>query len=110
MQYVPVAAARMLRILVLARIAPDLNLEQAVAPYNELPPEKMVFAYSLDTGWQCAEHEHAPIPVRVTRNNVIDFVDAIQHGGALHTFDQRVFSIFAENEGEFAHASKLVAA
>lgn len=107
---IPVASARMLRLMVLARLAPSIALEQALQPYDETPPEKMVFAYSKEVGWHCAEHEHAPIKVTHRRSNVIEFADVLAYAGIAVGFDVKVLSAFAENDQEFLHASKLATA
>lgn len=51
----PTAPARLLRLLVLRRIAPNLPLSAAVPPYAEPTPERLVFSYSANNGWRCAE-------------------------------------------------------
>lgn len=49
---IPVAAARMLRVLVLAQLAPELAIHAATRPYGAPTPERMLFHYLDDYGWQ----------------------------------------------------------
>lgn len=108
---VPVASARLLRLLVLSRLAPSLALEQAVVAYDEPLPEKLVFSYSAESGWACATHEHAPLVATVKRSGTFDFSEAIAAVGFAGRFNFAAFSAFAHNDEEFErHASKLSAA
>ena len=109
---IPMAPARLLRLLVLARIEPSISLEQAISQYNESTPEKMVFTYATETGWQCAEHKHEPINAKLSRtNNVLDFADILTAAGMSVRIDTEAFSAFAYNDKDFeSHATKLAAA
>jgi DNA-binding transcriptional regulator YiaG len=109
---IPMAAARLVRLLALVRISPSISLERAISEYNESTPEKMVFTYSSETGWQCAEHKHDPINAKVTRtNNVLDFAEILTAAGMSVRIDTEAFSAFAHNDKDFErHATKLAAA
>jgi DNA-binding transcriptional regulator YiaG len=107
---IPAASARLLRLIALAAIAPRITLSDALVEYNEEPPEKLVFSYSDETGWQCAEHQHAPLSVTIKRTNVIDFAEVLTRNHFAASFDATTLSAFASNDQEFANASKLVAA
>ncbi|MEY2632162.1 MAG: hypothetical protein RIR00_816 [Pseudomonadota bacterium] len=56
---IPVAAARLLRLLVLARLTPDSPLNQALAGYREPPPAMMIFSHTPTQGWRCIEQRPA---------------------------------------------------
>ena len=108
---IPAAPARLLRLLVLKHIAPTLSLEQALVPYGEPVPEKLVFAHAPD-GWMCAEHQHTPVKVTVTMTRSVAFADVVEAAiGMAGRFDIKGLSAFAHNDQEFErHASKLAAA
>lgn len=109
---IPTAAARLLRLMALKHIAPTLTLEHALVPYSEPVPERLVFAYSADCGWACAEHRHASVKVSVTKSRSVAFADVVEAAiGMAGRFDIKGLSAFAHNDQEFArHASKLAAA
>lgn len=56
---IPVASARLLRLLALSRVAPGVALDHALTKYNKEPAKEMVFAHSSQTGWQCVEQSGA---------------------------------------------------
>ena len=109
---IPMAAARLLRLLVLARTAPDQRLSAVLAEYNEPPPEKLVFRHSPEMGWQCADHHHGTVTVLVKRtSNVFDFADVLMANGYSVRIDAEALCSFANNDKESSrHASKLAAA
>ena len=54
--FIPVASARLVRLLVLSRIAPDIKLAEALVSYNEQPKEKIVLMYCDKYGWRPKEN------------------------------------------------------
>lgn len=106
---IPVASARLLRLIVLAAIAPRITLADSLVEYNEPPPEKLVFSYSEECGWRCSAHQHAPLIIPVKRTNIIDFADVLARNNVFPSFDASTLSAFASNDQDFSHASKLVA-
>jgi hypothetical protein len=101
----------MLRLLVLSRIVPGISLKQAIVSYNEPSPEKMVFSYSEEFGWKCADHQHDTVTAQVRRTNVIDFAEIMSAAGISVRVDAEAFCAFAHNDNDFErHATKLTAA
>jgi DNA-binding transcriptional regulator YiaG len=56
---IPGASARLLRLLVAARVIPEEPLAQATVPYSKAPPARLEFAYDEDI-WHYAAHRYAP--------------------------------------------------
>lgn len=107
---VPIAPARLLRLLALKHLSPRMPIASALNEYDEETPEKMVFSYLQESGWQCADHRHATVNVTVRKSNVIDFIEAMNAVGSVGHFDSDVLSRFADNDQEYGrNASKLAA-
>lgn len=76
---IPVAPARLLRLLVLSRFAPEIKLVEALVSYNEQPKEKIVFTYSEVHGWQSKQHATSSVGTHLnseSRNRVAEFMRA----------------------------------
>lgn len=108
---IPVAPARLLRLLVLKRMAPEVTLRDGLADYNESLPDKMVFSYDKEAGWRCADHEHGVVTAPVQRADIKDFVDFMPNLGSTIRVDIEAFNAFSDNDGNYgSHETKLVAA
>lgn len=53
----PVAAARLLRVLVLKAVLPDLPIGKALGPYGSPAADRLVFSFAPATGWACRNGE-----------------------------------------------------
>lgn len=76
---IPGAPARMLRLLALKSVAPQIRLDEAVADYNQPPLEMLVFRYSESHGW--SSDMQASIKSRHTQESFKRIFDWFQIDG-----------------------------
>lgn len=109
---IPAAAARLLRLLALAQIAPNAPLAQALVEYDEPAAEKLTFSYDEAGGWFCTNHEHAAVATTFTKGPALDISEMLQASfGHAGRFDLQGLSAFAHNDQHFeAYEAKFAAA
>lgn len=107
---IPVSHGRLLKLLALRTTAPELITADAVVDYRTPLPERLVFGYSADHGWQMQGSPQTTISVRHCAPSALpDFLRSTI--GVAGRFNDTIVQAIAQNDHHYArHESKFAPA